>query len=302
VQAQNISVNLVPNGRFELSQGCPSNFGAIGQCDSWNALHGSPDYFHSCGQADVAVPANYLGNQSAYPITDSAYVGVVTYTTLFSGGQESIVATLTEPLVAGEKYRVKLKASSAEHVNYVTCCVGVILGETSPPFPPYMMNISDVELVLNSTNVDTGIWYQMDEVYTAQGGEDKMFIGNFRPDSESDWFYRGEIVPGSATAYYYIDDVEVYLDEPVGIDDDELLKSEVSVYPNPAVQTVHIQSPMPLKQVELFDLRGCLVQTVNTGRSNNWRIDVSALHTGIYLLHATTTDGQMAVLKLMKNP
>lgn len=188
-------VNLVPNGSFEERDGCPMDLADIDECDGWWPLHGSPDFFHRCGAEECGIPINFCGNQEPHNPLDSAYAGFTTYTTLFPGGQESLYISLTEPMVAGIKYRVKFKVNSADFVNYSTCCVGVIFGNSPPPSPPVSSNLTDVEIVLDPNTLDQNVWYEVNDTYTAFGGENKMFVGNFRPDSESQPTYIGPTLP-----------------------------------------------------------------------------------------------------------
>jgi hypothetical protein len=287
--------NLVQNGGFGAHISCPNNLGQLGKCAYWSALYGSPDYFHACGLPEVSVPANLFGVQNE-ALLDSGYVGVSTYTTLFVGGQESVKVDLNQTLVAGSKYRIRFKVSLADSVNYASCCIGAILDNSPPPAPPYTSNLSDAELVLDASSIDDEQWYQMDQVYTAEGGEDKLFLGNFRPDSESGGFYRGEITPGSATAYFYIDDVEVYEDETVSIDETEFT---FSIYPNPATTNLTIESRAPLAQVWVRDLAGRVVLSYPERSRRVGNIDVSSLHSGIYLVEVLTQNGQRAVQKVV---
>ncbi|MFT4680531.1 MAG: hypothetical protein ACI9YU_000359 [Flavobacteriales bacterium] len=81
--------NLVPNGSFEEYSSYPSNPGQFGRIDYWNGLHGTPDFFHRCGELDISIPENYCGIQEPTTLEDSAYVGTSTFTTWFEGGQES---------------------------------------------------------------------------------------------------------------------------------------------------------------------------------------------------------------------
>jgi hypothetical protein len=125
-----------------------------------------------------------------------------------------MVGMLSEPLLAGTKYRIHLKASIANGGNYTTCCVGVAF--TPPPHPPYTVNHTDVELFIPEDEIDLTAWYQLNGIYTAQGGEDRIYIGNFRPDAESYPVAIGDTSNLQANAaYFYIDDVEVYEDDTI---------------------------------------------------------------------------------------
>jgi hypothetical protein len=239
-----VGQNLVPNPSFEEHTGCPNGPADLQLCDFWDNWIGSPDYFHNCGTGLGAVPVNGFGSQ--FPM-DSAYIGLSGYTASFAGGQEITNAQLVSPLLEGEKYRVRFKVSYADSANYAICCLGVVLSSTPPPAGPYSQNLSSVELVLQESDFDTTSWFQYDGVYTAQGGEDKIYLGTFRPESEMNPVL---VRPNGSSifnfAYFYIDDVEVYVDETVSVVEPEFT---FSIYPNPATTNLTIESRTPLAQL-----------------------------------------------------
>lgn len=215
LSAQNAPTNLVPNGDFEVRSGCPNGQGDIGFCLDWENQFGSCDYFHICADGTAGGTVNIFGRQP--PFSDSAYVGLLTYYTGFSGGQEILKAQLTSSLQAGVKYRVSFSISVADSINYATCCVGAILSDQPPPSPPFATNLSDVELIIDPNTVNLNQWYHFESVYTAEGGEDAIYLGSFRPDSESNPTYMGENTPGNDIAYMFIDGVSVVEDDLVGL-------------------------------------------------------------------------------------
>lgn len=224
--------NLVFNGSFEQRNDCPYYAYDLEYCNGWESHGaGSPDFYHRCSIGTAGIPTNNLGFQDI-PFQDSAYAGVVTYVSFFVGGHETLMGELVQPLVAGTKYRIRLKANMADYTKYQSCCIGVILSHI-PPAPPYSSNISDVELVIDSENYNTDDWFQLDAFYTAIGGESKIYIGNFRPESEMD--VTSFLLDATEQAYFYIDDVEIYEDTLTSIAE-ELPMSEdrIRVYPNPS--------------------------------------------------------------------
>lgn len=291
-------VNLVPNGNFEtLDQyGCPNSAGDFIALEDWNLGIGSPDYFHMCGTNGGAVPQNAFGSQ---PSLDSAYIGIASYTTFFSGGQEAAGVQLISPLQAGVKYRVKLKASYADSANFAVCCVGVRLTQYTPvptPWPPYSQNISSVELVIPEADFDTTTWFQLDDVYTASGGENTIFVGTFRPDSDlNPVVVRPNGDPNWNVAYFYIDNVEVYEDDLVGVEEEEL---EIKLTFELISEQLEITSDKPV-QLHLMDISGRMVlsEQLNSGRST---ISVSSIPNGMYVAVFTSESGQTTSRKIVK--
>jgi len=232
-------VNLVLNGSFEERIGCTvsNTVSSLLYCQDWEGLHGSPDYFHQCASTAPwwSVPDNVFGTQLPSNTTDSAYAGISTFTTLFPGGQESLEGLLSEPLLAGVKYRVRMKAAIADsNNNYTSCCVGIAF--SPPPFPPYTENLCDVELRIPADAIDLSVWYQLDTIYTAQGGEQEFYIGNFRPDDESYPVVIGDTSEWQTNiAYFFIDDVEIYEDTLTSIEEElPMIEDRIRVYPNPS--------------------------------------------------------------------
>lgn len=212
LQAQ--PTNLVLNGNFETRTYCPNN-GDLNYCSAWGVHHGSPDYFHRCTSGIWGVPSNVFGYQEPINESDSAYAGITTFTDFFEGGQESLRGNLSEPLMAGMKYKVRMKVAIADsNTNYTSCCIGVAF--TQPPLPPYSANHTDVELIIPEEEIDLSAWYQLDGTYIAQGGEDRIYIGSFRPDVDCNPVVIGDTsILTANSAYFYIDDVEVYEDDTI---------------------------------------------------------------------------------------
>jgi hypothetical protein len=73
------------------------------------------------------------------------------------------------------------------------------------------------------------------------------------------------------------------------------LRSDISIYPNPADQYVNIEGVEGYQSVEMWELSGKLVQKLSP---HNDRLDVSGLKNGIYLLVLDGSDGRL-VRKLL---
>ena len=77
----------------------------------------------------------------------------------------------------------------------------------------------------------------------------------------------------------------------------DFAKTSVSIYPNPAVNSVSINSEVEIAEVEIFTLNGQKV--LETTQSSN--IDVSSLSQGLYLVTATDSSGNKTTTKLLKS-
>lgn len=74
--------------------------------------------------------------------------------------------------------------------------------------------------------------------------------------------------------------------------------ADISLYPNPAVDVVNIAAAESIDQVLVFDLMGRLVKEA-TPESNDFRLDVSHLNKGVYMVQLKAGD-KVATTKLIK--
>lgn len=80
---------------------------------------------------------------------------------------------------------------------------------------------------------------------------------------------------------------------------DEMQKTEICLYPNPASEMIMIKTGMQSARMQIFNTLGaCVVQYDLNGTTN--RIDLRGLAPGIYLIRLTGTDGTIE-RKLIKN-
>ncbi|MDR1113268.1 MAG: T9SS type A sorting domain-containing protein, partial [Bacteroidales bacterium] len=68
-----------------------------------------------------------------------------------------------------------------------------------------------------------------------------------------------------------------------------------TIYPNPITETLIIQTDVAVERVEIYNALGQLVQS----ESNNKRVNVSQLSTGLYTVKVTT-DAGVKVQKIVK--
>jgi hypothetical protein len=71
----------------------------------------------------------------------------------------------------------------------------------------------------------------------------------------------------------------------------------VSVYPNPVVQDLYLQTDKTLRQVEVFDVSGSLLYSISSPGSV---INLSGLGSGSYFVRIVATDGSKATVKIVK--
>ncbi len=224
--SNSVSQNLVANGSFEEYFKCPESFTVDYSkkfLPAWRMpTKGTPDFFHKCSKFDVGVPQNFMG--SITPQQGEAYVGLVLLDTPTGvrkaiNYREYLQAPLKQPLLVGQRYRVRFYYALAQNSTYSINRLGVFLSTLIVEAKKGVLNVKpqlEVDsLVFPSGN---GEWVEFNQVFTAKGGERYITIGNFYPDSKTN--YANNNIDGLPTvlqkkvltnrvSYYYIDNVSV---------------------------------------------------------------------------------------------
>jgi|GEM_PF-2826606 len=231
--------NLVPNPSFELNTGCPNNFSQFNLVSQWsNPSQGSPDYYNTCSPVpEFNIPVNISGSAPTH--TGNAYAGIIAWTDTFTFNSplvvEYIQAQLTSPLVAGQCYRVSFWANCSEStaslaqgdplINGMSSLVSAYLSVQAPSSPGYgvLPIIGSPQITSQVTVDDTTLWTQITGIFTAQGGEQFITIGNWNMATYGNGppHSNGPFEP--CMAYYYIDDVEVVPIPAVNLGADDLI-------------------------------------------------------------------------------
>ena len=306
-------VNLVPNGSFEERIECIWNNSNVKDAPPWfNPMdpgfeyQSTPDVFHECAIVNEApcpypenasldqwafgVPTNTLGCED--PFDGAGYAGAFFFIpnsqlSWLDGFREYLAVRLIEPLQEGVVYDVSMQLSLAERTTHAIWNVQVLFSEDSltqatTSYMPY-------EPQLNGTpgdyidNYDG--WRKVEWEYTASGGEQFMYIGNFEPNSQTDtlrtlmgdtfWHY----FPAS---YYYIDDVKV---EQNSLSTSNIKNHQISIYPNPGTDVLRIEGISATDvMIEIRNIAGQSVTQINTTNNGIVTIDISHLSPGIYIL------------------
>jgi len=204
--------NLVPNPSFEQNTACPTYVSQIGNLVTWDvpANHtGTPDYFHTCGNANVGVslPTNLAGTEP--PATGNAYIGLILYSSLRDQWREYVQAPLDTALVAGDYYEITLKYSLADEAKYIIDEFGIYLSDTpvSVSGTDYYQSINVApQFSIPIKHLKNG-WTTVTFCYQAVGGEKYMVIGNFLDDANTIKNHIGNF--NFPACYLFIDDVSL---------------------------------------------------------------------------------------------
>lgn len=243
--ALSAQVNLVPNESFEQHNKCPNDISTVAREDmpqeyvmDWIApTFGTTDYFHACAFV-ASVPNNFAGYQPA--ADGEAYCGLFVFATDDTTTndyiyREYLLAKLKTPLQQGKAYCVSFYASPAEvmQFNYASFMyaakgLGAYISHTSTAAYDSITQYRHAQVLsytpqIEATEVmsDTSRWYRISGVYTAEGGEQWITIGNFKDDMQTE----GSVLISTGLpeaylkfkSYYFIDKVSVFSMEEVKI-------------------------------------------------------------------------------------
>ena len=200
--------NLVPNPSFETYTACPTAGDQIYYAIPWTGpTTNSTDYYNSCTSSSSGIPFSLN-----YPRTGNAMAG---FWAAFNSPnyREYLQSSLSSSLQAGSCYFIKFYINFVENyseiaVNNIGANISNATYPVNVPFPGTVLNIPYHALKFrNPIIIDTMNWVLVSGIYTAQGGEDHIIIGDFKDDSHTDSV---NTKPNpQIPAYYLIDDVSV---------------------------------------------------------------------------------------------
>ncbi|MFN7013984.1 MAG: hypothetical protein ACK4ON_06920 [Bacteroidia bacterium] len=214
-------INLVPNPGFEVYDTCPDTGGGgveICRAIPWFQPYypepincgGSSDFYHACAGS---VPHNYVGYQWAN--NGLGYVAISPYQ--FSASttdlwREYIEVELLNPLINNKKYCVSWYSNLPDKPTLIrNACnrIGAFfsidtLFQTGLQYDyiPVIPQVENLEIITDTSN-----WVLFKQIFTAQGGEKFMTVGNFRSGVMTSTIL---INSNNVWTYYYFDDFGVY--------------------------------------------------------------------------------------------
>jgi len=210
--------NLASNGSFEAITKKPMAPGLICKSIGMSSANlTTVDLFSADAKnCMVKVPDNYMGSQAAS--SGSNYAGIVAFYGDETGignidkpGYDSyteyLQVELTQPLVAGKTYDIKLKISLAGQSAYAVSGLGIVMSKEK--FAVDNNAYMAIEPDMVSMNIaKSGNWETIEGSYAAEGGEQYLIFGAF-----SEYMVVEKVIPdftnNSRKAYYYIDDISV---------------------------------------------------------------------------------------------
>jgi gliding motility-associated-like protein len=212
-----VAQNLVPNHSFEEFLECPNGTAQFQTVATWfNPTASSPDYYNRCfgelppGSFGPGIPANDWGYQEAQD--GDAYAGLLTFFAPdleVSIQREYIAIELFSELVAGQYYFWCMYVSLIDSMEYYSNNIGIALTEemVTDFSTPFMLLELPVYGNWETPVSDYVNWTQIGGVFTAQGGEKFLYIGNFFSDADTELIKFQDNDRGGAGTAYYIDNV-----------------------------------------------------------------------------------------------
>jgi gliding motility-associated-like protein len=195
--------NMVLNPGFDLRSTCPVAAGEVtGVCNNWE---------NACV---AGLGADYYAAGCPFPLSPSeasrsgdAYVGLMAFEPT-TGGREYVRGELCDALQAGVTYYVEYYVSLDEFSNRAITQMGALLTSdpaaitTCPTAPGIAPQIESTAMLTNK-----GGWTRVSGTFVATGGEQYIYIGNFRDNAGTSDLV---LSTGSlAMAYYFVEDVLV---------------------------------------------------------------------------------------------
>ena len=220
------SQNLVPNNSFERARHCPEASTTEWRKElifHWKIPNrATPDYFNACIDTIVGVPKNFAGNQ--YAVDGNAYIGLILREDFKSNlanaddcYREYIQVKLSEPLKRNRKYCVNLSYSLATKSSYAIDALGMYISREKLKSKKCGLLVAKPQIESKKGRLlkNKKKWEELCGTYTARGKEEYLTIGNFKSNEQTLSLKIDTTIidTGYTYAYYYIDDVSVYLIE-----------------------------------------------------------------------------------------
>ncbi len=210
--------NLVPNGNFDqTSKRVKKGDGEFELAEPWLSVdeENVPDIYSKDAKEEWAIPENKMGYQMGS--SEPNYIGM----RLFGKKRlprHYIQVKLDDKLVAGKDYCVSFKLALSKISRYATNNIGAYISKRKTR----MREIEEYTIkpqIMHSKNKifdDQYLWSTICGVFTAEGGEYYLTIGNFADENEMsrDDYDNMRRVKGfnqlqTQDAYYFIDDVKL---------------------------------------------------------------------------------------------
>ena len=291
------SQELIPNGDFEEFTSCPTGQGQLDSLLHWfKPTGGTTDFYHACSPlSNFQVPNNILGYQPA--LSGDGYAGAILYSSNTFNYREYMECKLNEPMVVGTPYYISINVNVPNYSKLATENIEVyfsdtlitgVFGSSVLPYEPQLIN--SLGLITDTVN-----WVELSWIYTANGGEEYMIIGNFNDDANSTTDFINPFVSGATQAYLFFDNISLSV-----FTGSESIETDLfSTYPNPVENDLFIRSKNNVPYtIFIYDILG--TRQYEARLTVNDRHDLSDLKPGVYLVHLKSESGITYWNKIIK--
>ncbi|MDP6908688.1 MAG: T9SS type A sorting domain-containing protein [Flavobacteriales bacterium] len=286
--------NLVVNGSFEQITTCELESGDIEIAEGWTNLYSAElgvDLYAACSSNPFySTPLHVWpgGQEEQQAYHGQNYVGFLSYSQF-----EAPLGSLQTSLVKDTVYNVSFQLNRSDYSGNAVAGLGLLFFDTVLTLPQSSYDtllpvITEDDFISDSVN-----WIHVSELYIAKGSERYFAVGLF------DTIVTLEIWPNGA-AYYYLDNVDIHKATQSEINGIVYHALGFSVYPNPTIGPLRIESKEQLTGGWITELNGRRVQALKPS-GINWEADVGRLASGIYLVEVYAEDGRKAVRKVVVN-
>ena len=208
--------NLVINPSFESHTQCPNQLGQINRCNSWynGDVNGTCDYYSVLGCSGNFSPPyiHPVTGLTLYqePLSGLSFAGFIPFygSSGIPSNVEFLQGKFNTSLVTGNLYYVEFYINSASQQKYFIHDISALITNTQVVVNPGGTYNPQISSVSNVIYKDTTKWMRINGYYTANGGENYITIGNYKPYGME---LKDSVANNSISeAYYFIDSVGVY--------------------------------------------------------------------------------------------
>lgn len=173
--------NLIPNGSFEsVTSDKYKKLGQFYLVSGWTtATEEKADLFTKLSEyPEIAAPDNLLGRSN--PKDGDNYVGILLHNVASKDGRMYITTPLKTMLKKGQKYCLSYSISLADVSRYATNNLGFVFSK-KPIFEAkdILINTEAIYPLRNKVQTNRDSWEDLCLVFTADGTEENIAIGNF---------------------------------------------------------------------------------------------------------------------------
>ena len=295
------SQNSVSNTSFEDTVTCQQwlNLGP-GKliCIPWYTAIGTSDYFN------FSAALNFCGASAICPATPFGYKNPRTGIGMAGFGmatnyREIIGEPFQDSMVGGHVYYVEFYVSRCPNCQLITDDIGAYFSDSLNVGPVYLFNIiPQVENPQGNMLSDTTGWTKISGYYTASGGEQFIYIGNFKSDSNTTYDTVAGAGPSWNFGYYFLDDVSLVDCTATGMNEQQQVT--FNLIQNPVVNSVCFTSPLKINVAKVYSTLGLAIKECEFVNQSSYKIDAADLPRGVYFLQVETKDKRRGVKKFIK--